>query len=100
MTKRTVKVLMCTMKMCKSGQHCNKTFRKWHNFFDHLRMHTGERPFVCPYEGCSEKFTQRANLNKHIEVHIGLKKFNCPDCDKKFFTRFNLRVSSYYSSSN
>ena len=91
---------MCTMKMCKSGQHCNKTFRKWHNFFDHLRMHTGERPFVCPYEGCSEKFTQRANLNKHIEVHIGLKKFNCPDCDKKFFTRFNLRVSIHYSSSN
>ena len=29
---------------------CSKCFKKWHNFFDHLRIHTQERPFVCPYK--------------------------------------------------
>ena len=38
-SKRIVKQLLCTHTKCL------KTFKKWHNFFDHLRIHTGERPF-------------------------------------------------------
>lgn len=45
-TQRVVKILKCD-----HGQ-CHMFFRKWHNFFDHLRVHTGERPFVCPEKGC------------------------------------------------
>lgn len=40
-TKRFQRILICTH--CR----CMKTFRKWHNFFDHLRIHTKERPYVC-----------------------------------------------------
>lgn len=70
-SKRVVKLLLCT------HHRCGKTFKKWHNFFDHLRIHTGERPFKCSEEGCDFTFTQRANLNKHLEVHQGVKRFKC-----------------------
>ena len=42
-TNRSLKILVCEFENCK------KVFRKFHNFYDHLRTHTGERPFVCPY---------------------------------------------------
>ena len=50
-------------------EDCGKVFRKWHNLFDHLRIHTKERPFLCPDENCPQTFTQLSNLNKHLSTH-------------------------------
>lgn len=27
---------------------CGKIMKRWHNLFDHLRVHTLEKPFICP----------------------------------------------------
>jgi uncharacterized Zn-finger protein len=58
-------------------QGCQQHFRKWHNFYNHLRFHTKEKPFVCPYfNTCGQSFSQMSNLNKHIKVHLdGLGEF-------------------------
>lgn len=68
-TNRFVKILKC------DHQGCEMYFRKWHNFFDHLRVHTGEKPFICHFDDCNQKFTQKANLNKHLEIHKKRKRF-------------------------
>lgn len=66
-THRVRTILKCDF------EGCPKTFNKFHNFYDHLRVHTGERPFECPFRevsGCNMSFTQKSNLNKHVESHM------------------------------
>lgn len=35
-------------------------------FLSNFRTHTGERPFVCPYNTCTRRFAQKHNLEIHI----------------------------------
>lgn len=83
-SRRIIRLLQC------QHRNCGKVFRKWHNFFDHLRIHTNEKPYQCKFEGCNFSFTQKANLNKHMEIHQGKKRFLCNYCSRGFFTKFNL----------
>lgn len=87
-TMRQVKILKCDHKKCRMF------FRKWHNFFDHLRVHTGERPFVCHEPGCFQSFTQKANLTKHLAVHVKKNRgFTCHYCNKSMPNEHILSVS-------
>jgi uncharacterized Zn-finger protein len=54
---------------------CAKEFSRHLNMMNHLRMHTGERPFACYY--CDFKFSQSCNLNKHLLIAHKIRPFLC-----------------------
>jgi len=49
-------------------------------------VHTGEKPFPCPWSGCGKLFARSENLKIHKRIHTGEKPFECevPGCDRRF----------------
>ena len=52
--------------------------------FDHLRYHSGEKPYICPVQTCLKKFTQKSNMKKHLFTKHKLGSLCCAVCQEQF----------------
>ncbi|XP_032062826.1 zinc finger protein 131-like isoform X3 [Aythya fuligula] len=71
-------------------QYCEKQFDHFGHFKEHLRKHTGEKPFECP--NCRERFARNSTLKCHLtacQSGAGAKKgrkklYECQVCNSVF----------------
>eukprot|EP00188_Purpureofilum_apyrenoidigerum_P003772 Plantae.Rhodophyta-Purpureofilum_apyrenoidigerum.ctg40286.p1 GENE.Plantae.Rhodophyta-Purpureofilum_apyrenoidigerum.ctg40286~~Plantae.Rhodophyta-Purpureofilum_apyrenoidigerum.ctg40286.p1 ORF type:complete len:151 (+),score=30.62 Plantae.Rhodophyta-Purpureofilum_apyrenoidigerum.ctg40286:183-635(+) len=48
---------------------CKKMFMRRYNLKIHMRIHSGETPFICKVHNCQKRFKWRSGLRNHVRWH-------------------------------
>ncbi|RWS15228.1 hypothetical protein B4U79_06275 [Dinothrombium tinctorium] len=70
-------------------QECARALRPFnarYKLLTHMRVHSGEKPNKCTFEGCTKAFSRLENLKIHMRSHTGEKPYRCifDGCIKAF----------------
>ena len=72
---------------------CTKMSSEASNLRAHMRLHTGERPYVCLRPACGKSFRWKSSLTYHEKaVHANVRPHVCIACEKRFVEKRKLQL--------
>lgn len=77
-------------KKLNACPYCNRSNSSPAQLKIHLRIHTGERPYVCDIVGCDKTFTRNEELTRHLKIHSGDRPYICNVCQRRFGRKDHL----------
>lgn len=72
---------------------CFKKFALGQYLKEHTYIHTGQKPFKCPYANCTKAFRQAGKLSMHKKLHQN-KIFMVQKCKKRSLCGKGIEGSS------
>ncbi|XP_015207073.2 zic family member 6 [Lepisosteus oculatus] len=90
---------VCYWERCSREK---RPFKAKYKLVNHVRVHTGEKPFSCPFHGCEKVFARSENLKIHKRTHTGEKPFKCEfeGCNRRFANSSDRKKHSHVHSSD
>lgn len=90
---------VCYWKECPRA---GLAFKAKYKLINHLRVHTGEKPFPCPFPGCGKLFARSENLKIHKRTHTGERPFVCEfaGCGRRFANSSDRKKHSHVHTSD
>lgn len=90
---------VCLWQDCSRG---GRPFKAKYKLVNHIRVHTGEKPFPCPFAGCGKLFARSENLKIHKRTHTGEKPFVCEfeGCNRRFANSSDRKKHSHVHTSD
>ena len=71
---------------------CPKKFTRPAELQRHIRVHTGEKPFKCQFDGCEKTFSNSSDRKKHAQIHMtGVFECPLPGCDRTYCHASSMR---------
>ncbi|XP_063155105.1 zinc finger protein 407 [Candoia aspera] len=69
---------------------CNRSFTEKWAMNNHMKLHTGEKPYKCTWPTCHYSFLTASAMKDHYRTHTGEKSFLCDLCGFAGGTRHAL----------
>lgn len=73
---------------------CGKFLTKGYTLKNHMKIHSGDKPFECTYDGCSKSFPTKTARYIHLRSHNPDERLKCPHegCSKSFISKPSLTI--------